>query len=148
MAWSTKSEIILDSDETESDMCRKRPRVSYTLKIISKDGVNVKKWNVDYKFVDTAEMKSQLLDECIVEGEEMIFEPGHGTKGCLVPLVKSSDLVSMYDVNRGRKQFILWVKICREQNDVTPVQKRQCTFPTAEVATKTSSAVGACISLF
>ena len=54
-------------------MRRKRPRashVSYMSKIISKDGVNVKKWNVDYEFVDIAEMKSQLLDdasECIEE---------------------------------------------------------------------------------
>ena len=82
-----------------------------------KSGVEVRKWDTDVEFTNVAEMKRRLVDDVsdCLDGEDMTFgylEPGHGTKGRQVPILNSGDLSSMYSTHRGRKQIILWVKIC------------------------------------
>ena len=84
------------------------------LKVITKDGVELKKLELNEKFVDIEDLRVTLLSvvDCFPAGSISLgyIEPGHGTKGRQINLDSSNDLLLMYKVHEKRKQIVLWMK--------------------------------------
>ena len=107
--------MIEDDEQTEG--------AKYDVKIISrhnKNGIEVRPWSVNTIFKDVSVMKEQLVAQFhdVILDDELVFGyllPGHGSKGRQQPIIKSSDLVMMYEAYKKRKKIILWLKVTRKK---------------------------------
>lgn len=110
--------VDLCETDAESVTSEKQTDVSYTLKIINKIGTEIRKWEVDEKFTDIDQLKTQLSEdiECYESDKFLLgyIEPGHATKGRQLTLENTDDLVMMYKAHKGRKHIVLWIKCDRK----------------------------------
>lgn len=112
---------------------------TYTVKVISAGssaGYLVKKWDISTKFSSYIEIRDQLaLDfaALLQEGDEFHFgyiQRGHGVKGKQFSITDDQDVCSMYSEYRGRREIILWMKICKPRDGGS--RKRQKTVEEAD----------------
>ena len=110
-------------DLTNHDVQTTEVSYNYSVKIISpfNKGLQVRKWVQNVKFYTYASIRSSLLEDFkdLIHEEEFctcfgFIQPGHGAKGRQVVIERDEDLPSMYDVHKGRKQILLWIKVKRK----------------------------------
>ena len=115
-------QVSLTGDENEKSVGES----IYTVKVInagSSTGYLVKKWDISTRFSSYIEIRDQLaLDfaALLQEGDEFHFgyiQRGHGVKGKQFSITDDQDVCSMYSEYQGRKEIILWMKICKLRDD-------------------------------
>ena len=115
-------QVSLTGDENEKSVGES----IYTVKVInagSSTGYLVKKWDISTRFSSYIEIRDQLaLDfaALLQEGDEFHFgyiQRGHGVKGKQFSITDDQDVCSMYSEYQGRRESILWMKICKLRDD-------------------------------
>ena len=119
----------------------------YTVKVINagnSSGYVIKKWDINARFSNVSDLKDQLASDfatLLEDGADFLFgyiQRGHGMRGKQFSITEDDDIQSMYDEYQGRREIIMWMKICKhfcsKSKSTTDVgsRKRQSSVDNAE----------------
>ena len=128
-----------DSEEQQAEELR------YTVKVINagnSSGYVIKKWDINARFSNVSDLKDQLASDfatLLQDDADFQFgyiQRGHGMRDKQFSITEDDDIRSMYDEYQGRKEIIMWMKICKRfhSKSATDVEsrKRQSSVDNAE----------------
>ena len=96
------------------------------------------------RFSNVSDLKDQLASDfatLLEDGADFLFgyiQRGHGMRGKQFSITEDDDIQSMYDEYQGRREIIMWMKICKrfcsKSKSTTDVgsRKRQSSVDNAE----------------
>ena len=96
--------------------------LNYTVKVINagnSSGYVIKKWDINARFSNVSDLKDQLASDfatLLEDGANFLFgyiQRGHGMRGKQFSITEDNDIRSMYDEYQGRREIIMWMKICK-----------------------------------
>uniref|UniRef100_A0A1X7VUW7 Uncharacterized protein n=1 Tax=Amphimedon queenslandica TaxID=400682 RepID=A0A1X7VUW7_AMPQE len=138
------SNVVAHSGVEGSAVIRLTPAADLKYhKVISPhvEGVQSLKSQSGSKFSDCDTLKALLSVDFqdLIQGDKFQFgyiQPGHGTKGCQMSIERAKDIEAMYEVYKGKKQVLIWIKVLKMKRQITDTQsldgeenhaKKQCT---------------------
>ena len=96
--------------------------LNYTVKVINagnSSGYVIKKWDINARFSNVSDLKDQLASDfatLLEHGADFLFgyiQRGHSMRGKQFSITEDNDIRSMYDEYQGRREIIMWMKICK-----------------------------------
>jgi len=82
-------------------------------------GCVIKKWDNNTRFSNVSDLKDQLASDfatLLQDGADFLFgyiQRGHGMRGKQFSITEDDDIRNMYDEYQGRREIIMWMKICK-----------------------------------